>query len=161
TDVTAYGGLRLAFGAVRRAVEADVKMLVVMPPRPHLRQPRIVRARLTAHRLLDRRIHEDACNGAVLRRGADHFGMRMRPQLRLTIAPIFGDHNRGQAEFALLVGGLVVRCGREPDIDIEPDLMAGVAGQHRTAARLRHVADPDTVPACLFSAVPEPLDEGN
>ena len=138
-----------------------MKMLVVMPPRPHLREPRIVRARVTAHRLLDGRIHEDARNGAVLRCGADHFGMRMRPQLRIDIAPIFGHHNRGQVKFALLVRGFVVRRGREPDVDIEPDLMAGVSGEHRTTARLRHVADANTVPACLFGAVPEPFDEGN
>ena len=87
--------------------------------------------------------------------------MRVRPQLRVDITPIFGHHNRGQVKFALLARGLMVRRGREPDVDVEPDLMTGVSGKHRTTARLRHVADPDTVPACLFSAVPEPFDEGN
>ena len=36
---------------------------------------------------------------------------------------------------------------REPDIGVEPDLMAGMAGDHRTAAGLRHVADEETRPA--------------
>ena len=37
--------------------------------------------------------------------------------------------------------------GREPDVGVESDLMAGVAGDHRTAARLRHVADEEAGPA--------------
>ena len=46
-------------------------------------------------------------------------------------------------------------------IDVEPDLMRGVAGAHRTAAWLGHVADqqPGQPSACAASA--KPLDEGD
>ncbi len=37
----------------------------------------------------------------------------------------------------------------QPDVGIEPDLVAGVSGQHRTTARLRHVADHQPRPAEL------------
>jgi hypothetical protein len=36
---------------------------------------------------------------------------------------------------------------REPDVSVETDLMAGMAGAHGAAARLRHVADQQTTPA--------------
>jgi|SRR6476661_4351351 hypothetical protein len=39
--------------------------------------------------------------------------------------------------------------GVEPDIDVETELMAGVSGQQRAAARLRHVADKE--PASRFA----------
>ena len=35
----------------------------------------------------------------------------------------------------------------EPDVGVESDLMRGVAGEHRPAARLRHVADEQARPA--------------
>jgi hypothetical protein len=51
--------------------------------------------------------------------------------------------------FALLARELAVGHRREPDVGVEPDLMAGMAGAHRAAARLRHVADQETAPAGL------------
>src|SRR5262245_58851877 len=36
---------------------------------------------------------------------------------------------------------------REPGIVVEPELMAGLAGAHRSAPRLRHVADEQPRPA--------------
>ena len=44
---------------------------------------------------------------------------------------------------------LAVGHGREPDVGVEADLMAGMAGEHRAAARLRHVADQEPAPAGL------------
>ena len=44
---------------------------------------------------------------------------------------------------------LAVGHRREPDVGVEADLMAGVAGEHRAAARLRHVADQEPAPAEL------------
>ena len=40
-----------------------------------------------------------------------------------------------------------VRHRRQPDVGVEADLMRGVAGQHRPAARLRDVADEEARPA--------------
>src|SRR5260370_20662247 len=50
---------------------------------------------------------------------------------------------------------------RKPNIDVEADLMALVGGEHRPAARLRHVADQKTVPASLFRVLAKPFDEAN
>ena len=40
-----------------------------------------------------------------------------------------------------------VRHRRQPDVGVEPDLVRGMAGQHRPAARLRDVADQQPRPA--------------
>jgi hypothetical protein len=50
---------------------------------------------------------------------------------------------------------------RKPNIDIEADLMAGVVGEHRAAARLRHVANQKTIPANLSRIYGKPFDEAN
>ena len=47
----------------------------------------------------------------------------------------------------------VVRHFGQPDVGVETDLVAGVAGQHRPATRLRHVADQQAVPAILIVGV--------
>ncbi len=61
--------LVMAFQLAARARKPNMKMVIVAPPRPNLRQPRPVRACLTAQRPLDRRIDKDprhrrlACDG--------------------------------------------------------------------------------------------------
>src|SRR5271166_177472 len=47
-------GLRLAFRILRRAVETDMEMIVVAPPRLHLAQPSTVLARIPAQCFFDR-----------------------------------------------------------------------------------------------------------
>src|SRR5712675_1801255 len=58
-----------AFRLAARAREPNMKMVIVAPPRPNLRQPRPVRARLTAQRLLDRRIDKDPRHRRLARYG--------------------------------------------------------------------------------------------
>ena len=58
---------------------------------------------------------------------------------------IWGDQIAGGDILALLRAQFVVRHRHEPDVDVEP--MAGVSERQRPAARLRHVADQDAVPA--------------
>jgi hypothetical protein len=54
----------------------------------------------------------------------------------------------------------VVRHRQEPDVHVEPDLVAQMAERQRTAARLRHVADQDALPAGrLGGERREPLQE--
>jgi len=48
--------LRLAFGAVGRAAQADVKVVVVPPPRPHFLQPSAIVSGLAAQRFFDRAV---------------------------------------------------------------------------------------------------------
>ncbi len=71
--------LRLAVGAVGRTPDADVEMIVVPVPGPHLVQPAAVVAGLAAERLLDRRVDEDALDDRVLGGRLDDLGMRRRP----------------------------------------------------------------------------------
>src|SRR6266446_1285134 len=77
--------LRLAFGTVGRTGNADMKMLGVAPPRPHLRQPIAVCSSLATQRFLDRGIDENAGHDRILGCGADEFGIRMCPDIRIDI----------------------------------------------------------------------------
>src|SRR5262249_10056591 len=62
---------------------------------------------------------------------------------------------------ALLATLHVVWHRRKPNIDVEADLMASVIGEHRTAARLRHVANKKTIPANLLCVRGKPFNEAN
>src|SRR5271170_8225244 len=70
-------GLRLAFCTVRRTGDADMKMLGVAVPGPHLGKPAAISSGLAAQRLLDRGVDEDARDRRILRSGADDLNMRM------------------------------------------------------------------------------------
>src|SRR6516162_10059108 len=85
----------------------------------------------------------------------------MGPYLRIDVSQIGRDHIAGRAELALFAALYVVWHRRKPDIDVEADLMAGVVGEHRSAARLRHVANQKTIPASLFRVIGKPFDEAN
>src|SRR6201987_2312881 len=87
--------------------------------------------------------------------------MSVGPQLRINVAQIESDHIGARAELALLAALHVGWHRRKPNIDVEADLMAGVLGKHRPAARLRHVANQKTVPANLFCVRGKPFDEAN
>src|SRR5712691_765144 len=58
--------LRLAFLVVGGAIEPDVEVIVVAPPRLHLVEPVAVAAGFAAQRLLDGRIDEDSGDLRVL-----------------------------------------------------------------------------------------------
>src|SRR6516165_10259869 len=83
------------------------------------------------------------------------------PLLRIDVEHIGRDHIRAWVKLALLETLHVVWHRREPDIDVEAILMATVVGDHRSAARLRYVADQEAVPADLFCAFRKSLDEAN
>ena len=55
----------------------------------------------------------------------------------------------------------MIRHRREPDIGIQSYLMASMAGDHGTAARLRHVADQEAIPTDLFGVLAKPLKKGD
>src|SRR5690349_24984632 len=71
--------LRLAVRAVRRAVDADMEMIVVLPILPHLVEPGAIVTGLAAERLLDRRIDEDALDLGLLGSRLDQRRVRRRP----------------------------------------------------------------------------------
>ena len=75
------------------------------------------------------------------------------------VLPVVGDDVGGRHLLALLAGQLAVRHRRQPDVGVETDLMAPVAGDHRAAARLRHVADQQAGPADRRRFVGEAFEE--
>ena len=77
----------------------------------------------------------------------------------IDVEPVVSHRHGGRHEFALFARKLAIGHRREPDVGIEPDLMAGVAGQHRAAARLRHVADQKAVPSDLLGLVRQSLEK--
>ena len=87
--------------------------------------------------------------------------MRTGPHFRIDVEQVGRDHVGGRAELALLATLHVVRHRREPNIDVEAHLVAGMAGEHRPAARLRHVAEQETAPADLFRVLGKPFDEAD
>ncbi len=127
-------------GAVR-AADADVEMEVVPPHRPDLREPAPVAPRLPAQRDLDRRVDEDAVHARVARRVADETRVVRRPDVRVHVHPVRPDHVGRRHVLALVAVQALARHRRQPDVGVEPDLVRGVAGEHRPAAGLADVAD--------------------
>ena len=84
--------LLFALGAFGRTGKADVKMMLVIPPRSNFCEPTTIGTRLAAQSLLNRGVHKDAGDDVVLRRRSDHFSMRMGPHFGINIAPILRHH---------------------------------------------------------------------
>ena len=145
----AFRGLRLplAIAAAGRTPDADMEVIIVAVHRAYLGEPTAIALGFPAQRFLDRGVDENALHAGLLRRGADHREMVWRPGARIDIEPV-GAHHHDRGHFlALIARQLPVRHRRQPDVGVEPDLMAGMAGEHGTAARLRHVADQYPRPA--------------
>ena len=123
-----------------------MEMVVVPPIGAHRVQPGAVARGVAAQRFLDRRIDEDALHLPILRRRLDHVEVILRPHRRVDVEPIRPHDIGGGHLLAFGARQLAGRHRRQPDVDVEADLMRGVAGQHRTAARLRHVADENAGP---------------
>ena len=100
-----------------------------------------------AHFLLDRGVDQHALDLGLLGGGADEGGVGRRPGLRIEVLAVGGDQAGGRHRLALLSAQAMARHRHEPDVDVEADLMAHMAEGQRAAARLRHVADQDAVPA--------------
>ena len=125
-----------------------MKMVIVAPPGPNLRQPCLVRACFAAHRLLDRRIDKDPRHGRLVRNGFEQAVMLRRPG-GIDLHPVSGDDiGRGHL-VALGRTEPPVRHWSKLEIGIEADLMRSMPGQHRSASRLGDVADEQPGPACL------------
>ena len=129
-----------------------MEVVIVVPPRTHLGEPGAVLAGLLAQNLLDGGMHEDTRDLRIGRRTSDQLGVERRPHIWIDGKRILQHGCRGDV-LTLLRGEGAIRHRREPNIGVESDLMAGMAGQHRSAARLRHVADEKTRPAVEPSRV--------
>src|SRR5262249_58067397 len=98
--------LRLALWTIRRTEYPDVEMIIVPAPRPHLGKPGAVRTSLAAQRFLDRRVDKDALDRRIFGGDADQLSVRMRPYVRINIAPVLPHRHGGRHEFAFLAGKL-------------------------------------------------------
>ena len=86
--------------------------------------------------------------------------MARRPDVRIDVEPVAAHHHDRRHFLALVARQPPVRHRRQPDVGVEPDLMAGMSGEHRAAARLRHVADQQSRPAgVLLRLVGQPLQQ--
>lgn len=139
-----------------------MEMVVVAPHGPYLGQPVPVRSRFPAQRLLDGRVHEDPGDASFLSGGADDGRVLRRPSGRIHIEPVVAHHVRGRHLLPLAPRKAAVGHGSEPDIRIQADLVRGMARDHRSAARLRNVADEKTRPSVdARQAGGEPLQEAD
>ena len=153
--------LRLAAGIARRTFDADVEVIVVPPIRAHLVHPGLAFGGL-AQSLLDRGVDEDAIDLGLLGRGLDDPGLGGRPMPPVDREPVLGHHVDRRHVLALLERERMVGHRGEPDVGVEADLMRGVAGQHRSAARLGNVADQNAVPYPFrLRLAREALEEGD
>ena len=138
-----------------------MEMIVVVPPGPDLAEPGPVLAhagRLRAERLLDRGMHEDARDLRVGGGALDQLDVQRREDGGIDAERVLQHGDRAHV-LPLLRGQGVVRHGGQPDIGVEPDLVAGMAGEHGSAARLRHVADEKSGPAVKRARVArQPLE---
>src|SRR5262249_3349470 len=132
--------LRLAVGIVGWAFDPNVEVVVVAVHGAHLVEPSAVALGVTTECLLDRRVDKNPLHFRRLSRGLDHFEMSGCPNLRIDVGPALSHDHGGRHVLALGAGEFAVRHGREPDIGMGPDLMAGMAREHRAAARPREAA---------------------
>jgi hypothetical protein len=63
------------------------------------------------------------------------------------------EHRRRHQVFPLFARKKTIGHGREPNVGVKPDLVALMAGDHRSAARLRHIADKKSRPAIKSARV--------
>src|SRR5262249_18392158 len=137
--------VRLAVAVVGagRAPHPNVEMIVVSKPWANLLKPAAVAPGLAAQRLLDRGVDQESLHARRLRRVANDREMSWCKHPGVDIEPVVAHHHGRRHLFALLAGQAAIRHRREPDVGIEPDLVAGMAGKRRPSARLSDVADED------------------
>ena len=88
--------------------------------------------------------------------------MLRRPDRRIDIHPILCDNICCRDVVPLGRAEPPIRHWRQPNIGIEPDLVRAMAGQHRSAARLRDVTDEKPGPAGLARQfLRQPLEKGD
>ncbi|TWH27212.1 hypothetical protein L611_000500000420 [Aminobacter sp. J15] len=129
------------------------------PDRPHLAQPGAVARHRVAQLLLDAGMHQHALDIRVARRALEQRRMRRRPLAVVDIERVLLEQRDEIHLLALLVREAPVRHRQEPDVRIEAELMGSMAGGHRSATRLRNVAQEQSGPAILDRIAREALQQ--
>jgi hypothetical protein len=125
-------------GAVLRAAQAHVEVILVSPPGPHAPKPRPAPRLVLAQGALDRGVNEDAIHGWTRRRCFKELGHAAIPSRRHLVGAQIDDR---PARAGRCLAGRK-RLGRRPvpKVDIETALMAAVSARRRAAARLPQIA---------------------
>src|SRR5215469_3672615 len=94
---------------------------------------------LAAQRALDSRVDKNALHQGLSGDRLQQKTMLRGPGLRVDIPPIRRDNVWCRDAVPLGRAEPPIWHWRQPNIDIEPDLVRAVAREHRSAARLRYV----------------------
>src|SRR5262249_12425921 len=135
--------------AAARAGKPDMEMVIVPPPRPNLCHPGPLRPAFAAQRALDRRVDKNALHQGLSGDRLQQKTMLRRPGRRVDIHPIPLDNVGCRDAVPLRWAEPPIWHWRQPNIDIETDLVRAVVPQHRSAARPREVTDEKPGPAGL------------
>jgi hypothetical protein len=132
-------------------------MILVAPPRTKAIEPggRLV---VLAHVPLDRRADEDPVHTFVVSRGSKQPRLRLVPVRPQTLAP--NDETGCGESFAFRFGRMSCE-GREPHVDVESVLVAGMSRQHRATARRSHVTNEQSRSECRSRRCSEICDVGD
>src|SRR4029450_4755834 len=116
----------LAVLGSRRAGKADMEMIVVVPPGSDLSQPGSIIASLLAKFLFDRRMHEGASYLGIGCGALDKLSVEWRPLIRIDGKRVL-QHGFGSYSLPFFQCESVVRHGRQPNVNVKPDLVAGMS----------------------------------
>src|SRR6185369_13776008 len=124
--IVVHWSLTLTVLGSRRTGKADMEMIVVVPPGSDLSQPGSVSACLLAKFLLDRRMHEDASYLGIGCGALDKLSVEWRPLIRIDGKRVL-QHGFGSHSFPFFERESVVRHWRQPNVNVGPNLVAGMS----------------------------------
>jgi hypothetical protein len=136
-------------------------MVGVTIPRAHFRHPTFVARGLNPTELLFYRgIDENPFDLRLLSRCPDESYVGRTPLSTIDIFAVRGNQIDSDNLVALFLAQYTIGHWHEPNVDIQPDLVAFMSKRKRTAARLSHVANQNSVPTRRFgSQGSEPFQE--
>jgi hypothetical protein len=130
-----------------------VDVVGVTIPRAHFRHPSFVALALDPTEFFFYRgIDKDPFDFGLLSRCSDESYVSRSPLFTIDIFAIRGDQIESHNLIALVLVQYMVRHRHEPNIDVQPDLVAFMSERKRATARLGHIANQDSVPACGFGS---------
>ena len=136
-------------------------MVGVTIPRAHFRHPTFVALALNPTELLFyRSIDENPFDLGLLSRCPDESYVGRTPLSTIDIFAVRHNQIESHNLVALFLAQYTIRHWHEPNIDVQPDLVAFMSKRKRTTARLSHVAHQNSVPTRRFrSQGSKPLQE--
>src|SRR5262245_10929709 len=146
-----HGWLSATVRRVSRTLEAHMNMVGVAIPGSHLGQPGFIGIALyPAEFFLYRGIDQNPLDLGLLGCCSNKGDISSTPVFTIDVFAVRGNQVDGGNLVAFLLAQHTIRHRHEPDVDVEPDLMTFMPEWKRPAARLRHVADQDSLPAGGF-----------